>query len=77
MTHSSEIDQIVQEILEVMSLKEKATIANLDETDMLHFHDRFDASISGQLGLDDEMGKAVMHRIWTVLQDTHRIRSVK
>ena len=77
MTTTNEIDQIVQEILEDMSLKEKAEIANLEEKDILHFHDIFDTYISDQLGQGDKMGKDVMNRIWEVLQETHRVRCVK
>jgi hypothetical protein len=51
MSDASNIDQIVQDILADMPLKEKAAIANLNED--------------------------VMHRIWEVLQETHRVRCVK
>ena len=34
MTSSSDIDQIVQDILAELPLKEKAAIANLDEEDL-------------------------------------------
>ena len=74
---TNKMDQIVQEVLADMSLKEKADIANLEEKDILHFHDLFDTYVRGQLGQDDEMGKDVMHRIWEVLQETHRVRCVK
>jgi hypothetical protein len=77
MSTPNEKDLIVQEILEEMSLKEKAEIASLDEKDILHFHDLFDACISSHYGEDDEMGKEVIHRVWEVLQATHRIRRVK
>ena len=77
MTNSSDIDQIVQEILADMPLKEKAIIANLDEDKVPYLQYAFDVCISGQLGEDDEMGKDVMHRIWEILQETHRVRFVK
>ncbi|MCB2141121.1 hypothetical protein KQH27_00270 [bacterium] len=77
MTTTNEIDQIVQEILEDMSLKEKAEIADLEEKDILYFQDIFDTYISGQLGQGDKMGKDVMNRIWEVLRETHRVRILK
>jgi hypothetical protein len=77
MINPNEINQIVQGILAAMSMKEKADIASLDEKDILHFHDLFDACFMDQLGQNDEVGKDVMHRIWEVLQGTHRIRCVK
>jgi hypothetical protein len=77
MTSSNDIDQIVQDILADMPLKEKAIIANLDEDKVPYLRYAFDACIRGQLGQDDQMGKDVMHLIWEVLQETHRVRCVK
>ena len=77
MTNSNDIDQIVHEILADMPLKEKAIIANLDEDKVPYLQYALDVCIRGQLGEDDEMGKDVMHRIWEVLQETHRIRSLR
>ena len=77
MTHPSNIDQIVQEILADIPLKEKAIIANLDEEKVPYLQYAFDACIKDQLGKDDETSKDVMHRVWEVLQETHRIRSLK
>lgn len=76
MANSSELDQIAQDILADMPLKEKAIIANLDEGKVPYLQFAFDTCIRSQLGKDDEMSKDVMHRIWEVLQETHRIRSV-
>jgi len=74
---SSDLDQIVQEILADMPLKEKIAIANLSEEDIKRFQELFDTYLSGQLGQDDAMGKDVMYRIWEVLQETHRVRCIK
>jgi hypothetical protein len=75
-TRSTEINILVQEILADMSLKEKAAIASLSHEDISRFHELFDNYLSGQLGQDNEMSRDVMHRIWEMLQETHRIRSV-
>jgi hypothetical protein len=77
MANTSSIDQIVQDILSDMSLKEKAATANLDEDKVPYLQYAFDICVRSQLGKDDEMGKDVMHRIWGVLQETHRMRCVK
>ena len=77
MSDSNEIDQIVQEILSDMPLKEKAAIANLDEEKIPYLQYAFDACVRSQLGQDDEIGKDVMHRMWEVLKGTHRVRRVK
>ena len=70
---SNVIDQIVQDILADMSLKKKAAIAKLDEEDAPYFQYAFDTLV----GEDDEAGKSVMHRMWGMLQETHRVRCVK
>jgi hypothetical protein len=75
MAYNSNVDQMVQEILADMPLKEKAAIANVDEVPYLQYD--FDTCIRSQLGKDDAMSKDVMHRIWEVLQETHRVRCVK
>jgi hypothetical protein len=72
----TEINKLVQEILNDMSLKEKIAIANLSHEDINRFHELFDTYLSGQLGQDDVMGRDVMHRLWEVLQETHRVRCV-
>ena len=77
MSDSNNLDQIVRDILADMPLKEKAAIANLPEDKVPYLQYAFDGCIRGQLGKDDEMGKDVMHRIWEVLQETHRVRCVK
>lgn len=77
MSSPVEIDQIVHDILVGMPLKEKVAIANLDETEVPYLQYAFDVCVSGQLGKDEEMGKDVIHRIWKVLHETHRIKCVK
>ena len=77
MTSSSEIDEVVQDILADMPLKEKAIIANLDQDKVPYLQYAFDVCVRNQLGKDDEMSKDVMHRMWEVLQKTHRVRCLK
>ncbi|MEE4603089.1 MAG: hypothetical protein V2J65_17530 [Desulfobacteraceae bacterium] len=77
MANPSETDQTIQDILADMPLKEKAIIANLNEDKVPYLQYAFDLCIRGQLGEDDKMGKDVMHRIWEVLQETHRVRCLK
>ncbi|MDB4304015.1 hypothetical protein N9934_04430 [Desulfosarcina sp.] len=77
MSDSKNIDQIVQDILTDMPLKEKAAIANLEEDKVPYLQYAFDICVRSQLGKDDEMSKDVMHRIWEVLKATHRIWGVE
>ncbi len=77
MSDADDNDQIAQEILDDMSLKEKTAFANLDENDIPHLQYAFDACVRSQLGINDEVGKNIMRHIWEVLQETHRVRCVK
>jgi len=77
MPSPNEIDQIVQDILADMPLKEKAAIANLEEEDVPFLQYAFEVCVRDQIGQDDDLSEDVMHRIWKVLQKTHRIRSIK
>ncbi|MFO7714641.1 hypothetical protein [Desulfosarcina sp.] len=49
----------------------------MDESDVPYLQYAFETCIRSQLGQDDEMGTDVMHRIWQVLQETHRVRIVE
>jgi hypothetical protein len=60
-----------------MSLKDKACIANMDERDLSRFNQQFDDFFSDLVSEKSDGGKEIMHRVWKVLQETHRIRSVK
>jgi hypothetical protein len=77
MSAESEKNQIVQDILAAVPLRDKAAIANLDEEDVRFLQYAFDVCVTGKLGEDHEEGKDVMYRIWKVLQETHRFRCVK
>ena len=68
-----DIDQIVQEILTDMSLRDKAVIANSHPTPGPELDMLFEELLED----DDETGKAVMRRILEELQATHRLRRVK
>ena len=54
MTNTTNIDQIVKDILADMSLKKKATIANLNEDKVPYLKHAFDTCICSQLGKVDE-----------------------
>ena len=77
MTKPSAIDQVAQDILADMPLKKKAAIAKLDKDSIPYIHYAFDICVFGRLGKDNKMRKEVMHRIWEVLRETHRLRCVK
>jgi len=70
---AEDIDEIMLDILDGMSLHDKAAIAQLDEGDLPYLQYAFEKIV----GEDDEMGRNVMHLIWKVLQETHRVRCVK
>lgn len=68
-----DIDMIVQEILDDMSLKDKAAIANTSPTTATQIEDAFEVLTREE----DETSKAVLRRIWEELHDSYRIRRVK
>lgn len=70
---SDDIDEIVLNILDGMSLREKVAIARMDEEDLPYLQYTFDVCV----GMGDEMGMDVIDRMWKVLQGTHRVRVVK
>jgi hypothetical protein len=63
MSAESEKNQIVQDILAAVPLRDKAAIANLDEEDVRFLQYAFDVCVTGKLGEDHEEGKDVMYRI--------------
>ncbi len=67
------IDQIVNEILTDMSHRDKIATAPSDISSVPNFEDVIWKLIQD----DDETSRDVMHRIWEVLQETHRVRCVK
>lgn len=77
MPTSHEIDQLVQEILIDVPLKEKVAIANLKADEVPYLQFAFDICVSNQLGKDGPMLRTVAYRLWRVLQKTHRLRCVK
>jgi hypothetical protein len=76
MSHSSDIDQTVQEIIAEMPINEKAAIASLEEDKVPLLQYAFDFYLKDGLGMDDETSKDIIHPIWKALRETHRIRSV-
>ena len=76
MINSSEIQQIVQEVLDDMTLKEKVSLASLEANEILFYHSLFDKLVSEHLGQDDEIGKDIVNLIWKELQKTHRLRPI-
>ncbi len=77
MKKPAELDMIVQATLDDISLKEKVAIANMDESEVPYLQNVFDIYAIGHLGKDADMIKKVLQKIWEVLKETHRIRSVK
>jgi hypothetical protein len=71
------LDQIIDEILSEMPLKEKASLANKnkDYIDVLQYV--FNLYIQAKKDPDDEDYKKVITEIWKRLQDTHQLRVVK
>ena len=71
------IDQIVDEILSELPLKDKASLSNKDKEYIEVLQFVFNLYIQNKKDPDDEDYKNIITEIWKRLQDTHRLRIVK
>jgi len=74
-TQTDELAQIISEL----PLKEKVSLANMDEEDVKVLQRVFDLYVrrkmDSEIG-DDEYAR-IMNEIWMKLRETHRLRRVK
>lgn len=71
-------DQIIDEIISELPLKERVSFANMDEKDAEILQSVFDLYIRNKIGPEsEEEYTVIMKALWGKLQDTHRLRTVK
>ena len=70
---AGDVVDIVADILDGMSFREKTIIANVEEREVPSFVETFDR-IAGD---DPEMSRTIVKLLWKVLHQTHRVRRVK
>jgi hypothetical protein len=73
---SSDVEQLADEILFLMTGREKSIFANMDEKDLPYVQYAFDGWLTGNID-DDKAAAEVIFRIWKKLEKTYRIRRVK
>ena len=74
---ADDIDKIVEEILSELPLKEKASMANMDNEAVEVLQSVFDLYIKNKIGAESEEYTVIMKALWERLQDTHRLKVVK
>ena len=73
---SKDVEQIADEILFLMTGREKSIFANMDEKDLPYVRYAFDGWLAGKIN-DEKAADEVIYTIWKKLEKTHRIRRVK
>lgn len=69
-------DAEINEIVFLMTAREKSIFANMDEKDLPYVKHAFSSWLEGRVTDDNDTADAV-YRIWKTLGTTHRIRRVK
>ncbi|MBI9082948.1 MAG: hypothetical protein JEZ11_05075 [Desulfobacterales bacterium] len=69
-------DADIDEIVFLMTAREKVIFANMDEKDLPYVQDAFGHWLEGKV-TDDKAASDAIYRIWKKLGYTHRIRRVK
>ncbi len=72
-----DIDQIVEEILSELPLKEKASMANMDKEAVEILQSVFDLYIKNKIGSESEEYTNITNALWERLQETHKLRAIK
>lgn len=75
---SSPVDEIIEEIISELPLKERVDIANMNKEDVEILKDVFNKYVRGKTDteLDDSEYTNMMNKLWSKLQKTHKIRIV-
>jgi hypothetical protein len=71
------LDQIVDEIISELPLKERVPLANMDKEDVEVLQSVFDLYIQSKVNPNDEEYTVIMKALWEKLQGTHKLRVVK
>lgn len=71
-----DIEPIVDEIIFLMTGREKSIFANMDEKDLPYVRHAFDGWLGGKVE-DERTVAEVVRRIWQKLGQTYRLRRIK
>ena len=72
------IQEIVDDIIENMPLKDLVSFANMDESDAQILQQVFEVYIRRKIGVEceDDLPR-IMDILWQRLKETHRLRTIK
>ena len=78
-TENDEIRQIVDDLVEAMSLEDLVQFANMDESDVQVLQKALELYLSRRIGEADRDYEIpeIMEALWQRVKETHRIRRVK
>ena len=71
------IDDIVDQIIKDLALKDQVHVARMNETDAEILEAIFERYIIERTGESNQSGKKIMGGLWGRLRDTHRLKLVK
>ncbi len=72
------LEQIADDIISELTLKERVSFANIDEKDAEILQSVFDLYIRNKIGPESEEEYTVIIKaLWERLQMTHRLRTIK
>ena len=77
-SQEGKIQEIVDDIIENMPLKDLVSFANMDESDAQILQQVFEIYIRWKIGTEceDELPQ-IMDALWQRLKETHRLRTIK
>jgi len=75
----SPVDEIIEEIISELPLKERVELANMNKETVAMLKNIFDMYVRGKTDteVDDSEYTDMMNNLWSKLQKTHKLRIVK
>ncbi|MBU4257971.1 MAG: hypothetical protein KKI12_01585 [Proteobacteria bacterium] len=75
----SSVDEIIEEIISELPLKERVAIANMNKEHVEMLKNVFNKYVRGKTDteVDDSEYTNIMNKLWEKLQKTHKLRVVK
>lgn len=71
------MDQIVDEIISQLPLKERVSLANMKKKDVEVLQSVFDLYIRSKIDAEDMEYENIMNELWKRIRETHLMRVVK
>ena len=71
------MDQIVDEIISQLPLKERVSLANMKKKDVEVLQGVFDLYIRSKIDAEDMEYENIMNELWKRIRETHLIKVVK